>query len=178
MLALPRATARNTLTKLQSSPFPPPLRQRAHGTEERVPLPRACAGGDPPARRRCEAEDGETLDNCSGQFSRTPRAETGDCYGDIFEDERIFPRLGPFAGRARIQFRSARARPSAAREDGRRPRARGRGISAAGASPTGGYGEARKTARKKGGYDMELIDAVLSGGLLLIAFGLLFTAAR
>jgi hypothetical protein len=25
---------------------------------------------------------------------------------------------------------------------------------------------------------MELVDAVLSGGLLLIAFGLLFTAAR
>jgi hypothetical protein len=47
-----------------------------------------------------------------------------------------------------------------------------------GPHPPGGYGEARKTARKKGGYDMELIDAVLSGGLLLIAFGLLFTAAR
>jgi hypothetical protein len=180
MLALPRATAgRNTLTKLQSSPFPPPLRQKAHGTEECVPLPRACAGGDSPARRRCEAEDGETLENCPEQFSRTPREETGDYYGDIFEYERIFPRIGPFAGRARIQFRSARARPSAAGKtgDGHGP-AGAEEFPLLGPHPPGGYGEARKTARKKGGYDMELIDAVLSGGLLLIALGLLFTAAR
>lgn len=47
-----------------------------------------------------------------------------------------------------------------------------------GPHPPWGYGEAWKTARKKGVTDMELVDAVLSGGLLLIAFGLLFTAAR
>jgi hypothetical protein len=44
--------------------------------------------------------------------------------------------------------------------------------------PPWGDGEARKTARNKGGPDMELVDAVLSVGLLLIALGLLFTAAR
>jgi hypothetical protein len=44
--------------------------------------------------------------------------------------------------------------------------------------PPWGEGEARQTARKRGGHEMELVDVVLSGGLLLIALGLLFTAAR
>ena len=44
--------------------------------------------------------------------------------------------------------------------------------------PPWGDGEARQTTRNKGGHEMELVDAVLSGGLLLLALGLLFTAAR
>ena len=110
MLERPRETAgRKTITKLQSSPFPPPLRQMAHGTEEIVQLTCACAFGDPKARRRFQEEDSEAIDNFPGQFSRTPREEAGDFYVYGFENDRIFTRIGTFAGRDPIQFRSARA---------------------------------------------------------------------
>jgi len=79
----------------------------AHGTEEIVPLTRAC--GDPKARRRCQEEYGEAIDNFPGKFSRMPREEAGDFYVYVFEHDRIFTRIGTFAGRDPIQFRSARA---------------------------------------------------------------------
>ena len=47
-----------------------------------------------------------------------------------------------------------------------------------GPHPVWGYGEAGKAPSKKGGVSMELFDAVLSVGMLLMAGGLLFTAAR
>jgi hypothetical protein len=47
-----------------------------------------------------------------------------------------------------------------------------------GLHPLWGYGEAGTATRKKGGVGMELFDAVLSVGMLLMAYGFLFTAGQ
>jgi RNA polymerase sigma factor (sigma-70 family) len=78
----------------------------AHATEELVRLTRACACGDPQARRRFQDEYGELIYTFPLKCYRTPLEEAGDFYVYVFEQDRIFTRLGTFAGRNHIQLRT------------------------------------------------------------------------
>jgi len=79
---------------------------RAPGSEQIVQLTRACAAGDPQARRRFQEDYGEAIYNYPVQFYRVPLDEAGDFYVYAFAHERIFMRIGTFAGRNHIQFRT------------------------------------------------------------------------
>jgi RNA polymerase sigma factor (sigma-70 family) len=78
----------------------------AQGTEDIFQLTRACASGDPKARRRFQEEYGEDIYNFPVKIYRAPLEEAGDFYVYVFENDRIFTRIGTFAGRNNIQFRT------------------------------------------------------------------------
>jgi RNA polymerase sigma factor (sigma-70 family) len=69
-------------------------------------LIRACAAGDPEARRRFQEEHGEDIYNFPVKLYGLPPEKAGDFYVYVFESDRIFTRLHTFAGRNNIQFRT------------------------------------------------------------------------
>lgn len=69
-------------------------------------LVRACAAGDPAARRRFQERHAEDVYNFPVKLYRLPIDEAADFYVYAFEQDRIFTRLASFEGRNAIQLRT------------------------------------------------------------------------
>lgn len=75
-------------------------------SEDPVNLVRACADGDPDARRRFQERFAEDVYNFPVKIYGLPPDKAADFYVYAFERDRIFTRLKTFEGRGGIQLRT------------------------------------------------------------------------
>ncbi len=74
-------------------------------TSDILDLIRACVEGDPHARRRFQAEYGEVIYTFPMKKFSCPKEETANFYVYVFDNNRIFSRIGHFTGQTHEQFR-------------------------------------------------------------------------